>query len=124
MGAPSFARWVNRFGFGRKTGVALEGEQTGIVPRIGTLAWSGISIYNLPFGQGLEVTPMQMVQAYDAIADGGILRSPQIVDSIGGRKVAAPKGKRISSRRLRDARDAARGPGRRRHRLRSRDPGL
>jgi cell division protein FtsI/penicillin-binding protein 2 len=77
--------------------VALEGEQTGIVPRIGTLAWSGISIYNLPFGQGLEVTPMQMVQAYDAIADGGILRSPQIVDSIGGRKVAAPKGKRIIS---------------------------
>jgi cell division protein FtsI/penicillin-binding protein 2 len=95
MGTPSFAKWVNRFGFGKQTGVALEGEQTGVVPALKN--YSGVSIYNLPFGQGLEVTPMQMVQAYDAIADGGILRSPDIVDSIGGKKVAAPKGKRIIS---------------------------
>jgi cell division protein FtsI (penicillin-binding protein 3) len=95
MGTPSFAHWVNRFGFGKQTGVSLEGEQTGVVPALKN--YSGVSIYNLPFGQGLEVTPMQMVQAYDAIADGGVLRAPEIVDSIGGKKVTAPKGKRIIS---------------------------
>ncbi len=97
MGQNSFAHWVNQFGFGKATGVALPGEQTGVVPRPGTLAWSGISMYNLPFGQGEEVTPMQMVQAYDAIANGGILRTPQIVGSIGDRTVAEPRGKRIIS---------------------------
>lgn len=97
MHQASFVHWVNQFGFGRATGVAIPGEQTGVVPRPGTLAWSGISMFNLPFGQGEEVTPMQMVQAYDAIANGGILRTPQIVDSIGGRSVAEPRGKRIIS---------------------------
>jgi cell division protein FtsI/penicillin-binding protein 2 len=57
-------------------------------------------MYNLPFGQGIEVSPMQMVQAYDAIANGGILRSPQIVRSIGGRAVPEPAGRRIISARV------------------------
>ena len=57
-------------------------------------------MYNLPFGQGEEVTPMQMVQAYDAIANGGILRTPQIVESIGGKAQAEPKGKRIISAKV------------------------
>jgi cell division protein FtsI/penicillin-binding protein 2 len=97
MGPTSFAHWMNEFGFGRATGVALPGEQTGVVPRLNTLAWSGISMWNLPFGQGEEVTPMQMIQAYDAIANGGILRTPQIISSIGGRSVSEPRGKRIIS---------------------------
>jgi cell division protein FtsI (penicillin-binding protein 3) len=54
-------------------------------------------MYNLPFGQGESVTPMQMATAYAAIADGGVLRSPHIVSSIGGRAVALPKGHRIIS---------------------------
>ncbi len=97
MGQNSFAHWVNQFGFGKPTGVELAGEQAGVVPRLGTLAWSGVSMYNLPFGQGEEVTPMQMVQAYDAIANGGILRTPQIVESIGGKGQTEPAGKRIIS---------------------------
>jgi cell division protein FtsI/penicillin-binding protein 2 len=97
MGQQSFTYWIKRFGFGKPTGVALAGEAPGDVPRPGTLAWSGLSMYNLPFGQGLEVTPMQMVQAYDAIANGGILRTPQIIDSIGGRDVKEPTGRRIIS---------------------------
>jgi cell division protein FtsI (penicillin-binding protein 3) len=110
MGTSSFTKWVARFGFGKATGVALPGEATGAVPRVGTLAWSGLSMYNLPFGQGLSVTPMQMIQAYDAIADGGILRKPEIVDSIGGKKVAAPNGKRIISKTVAgELRDMLRG---------------
>ena len=95
LGATRFGYWVNRFGFGKPTGVSLPGEQTGIVRPVG--GYSGVSMYNLPFGQGESVTPMQMVQAYDAIADGGVLRRPQIVDSLGGRKVSEPTGKRIIS---------------------------
>ncbi len=95
LGAQRFDYWVHRFGFGSPTGVELPGEQQGIV-----LHWwqySGTSMANLPFGQGEEVTPIQMVQAYDAIANGGILRTPQIVASIGGKAVPPPKGRRILS---------------------------
>ena len=95
LGAKRFGYWVNRFGFGKPTGVALQGEQSGII--LQPSSYSGSSMYNLPFGQGESVTPMQMVQAYDAIADGGILRTPQIIDSIGGRRVTEPKGERIIS---------------------------
>ncbi len=109
MGATSFASWVTKFGFGQQTGVALQGEQTGIV--LPESQYSGLSMYNLPFGQGLEVTPMQMVQAYDAIADGGILRTPQIIKSIGGRASVEPRGRRVISTAVASQlRDMLRGP--------------
>jgi cell division protein FtsI (penicillin-binding protein 3) len=108
LGPTRFGYWVNRFGFGNPTGVALPGEQRGIVLPVGQ--YSGPSMYNLPFGQGESVTPMQMVQAYDAIADGGVLRTPQIVDSIGGKAVSEPKGRRIISRKVAaELRDMLRG---------------
>jgi cell division protein FtsI (penicillin-binding protein 3) len=93
LGAQRFDYWVHRFGFGSPTGVDLPGEQRGIVPHY--WQYSGVSMANLPFGQGQEVTPMQMVEAYSAIANGGILRSPHIVGSIGGRPVPIPRGQRI-----------------------------
>lgn len=99
MGAQSFTGWIDRFGFGKPTGVALQGEQSGIVPKLNDWrsGWSGLSMYNLPFGQGISVTPMQMVQAYDAIANGGVLRKPQVIDEIGGRRITEPRGRRIIS---------------------------
>jgi cell division protein FtsI/penicillin-binding protein 2 len=51
----------------------------------------------LPFGQGEEVTPMQMVEAYSAIANGGVLRAPRVVASIGGKPVPVPRGQQILS---------------------------
>jgi cell division protein FtsI (penicillin-binding protein 3) len=95
LGAQRFDYWVHKFGFGAPTGVDLPGEQTGIV-----LHWqqySGSSMATLPFGQGEEVTPIQMATAYSAIANGGILRPPRIVKAIGGRPVPEPRGKRIIS---------------------------
>jgi cell division protein FtsI/penicillin-binding protein 2 len=91
LGATRFDRWVRRFGFGRGTGIDLPGEQAGIVPRLRD--YSGSSIGNLPIGQGLAVTPIQMATAYTAIANGGLLRSPYIVQ--GDQKPA----RRILSRR-------------------------
>jgi cell division protein FtsI (penicillin-binding protein 3) len=82
LGAKRFDRWVHRFGFGRRTGIELPGEQGGIVPR--AKEYSGSSIGNLPIGQGLAVTPIQMAAAYSAIANGGVMRWPYL--TAGGRR--------------------------------------
>ena len=95
MGARRFSQWVARFGFGRRTGVALPGEEIGLVPTYDD--YSGSSIANLPIGQGQAVTPMQMMQAYAAIANGGILRPPRMIEKVGGVPVPAARGRRILS---------------------------
>lgn len=95
MGARRFSQWVSQFGFGRPTGVDLPGEEQGLV--LSYDEYSGTSIINLPIGQGELVTPMQMMAAYAAIANGGILRAPQIVRSVGGVPKPAAKGERILS---------------------------
>jgi cell division protein FtsI (penicillin-binding protein 3) len=80
-GADRFSQWINRFGFGQPTGVGYPGEERGIVPARDH--YSGSTMGNLPIGQGLSVTPMQMAAAYSAIADGGILRHPTLISSVG-----------------------------------------
>ncbi|HXE44661.1 MAG TPA: penicillin-binding protein 2 [Conexibacter sp.] len=106
--AHRFAQWVNAFGFGTPTGVKLPGEERGIVPTYAQ--YSGSSIANLPIGQGIAVTAMQMLAAYGAIANGGILRTPQIVESIDGRAVRTPAGRRvISAQTAASVRDMLRG---------------
>ena len=95
LGAKQFDYWVHRFGFGQPTGVDLPGEQSGIVRH--WWQYSGSSMANLPFGQGESVTPMQMVAAYSAIANGGILRPPHVVQSVGGKPTSLPSGHQIIS---------------------------
>ena len=77
LGATRFDRWVRRFGFAKPTGVDLPGENRGIVLDVDD--YSGSSIGNMPIGQGLSVTPIQMASAYTAIANGGLKRQPYIV---------------------------------------------
>jgi cell division protein FtsI (penicillin-binding protein 3) len=81
-GATRFSQWINRFGFGRPTGLGFPGEEQGIVPELKD--YSGSTMGNLPIGQGLAVTPIQMAAGYSAIANGGILRRPTLIKSIGG----------------------------------------
>ena len=95
LGARRFDEWVRRFGFGTKTGVDLPGEESGIL--LSYDDYSGSTAANMAMGQGLAVTPMQMGAAYAAIANGGVLRPPHIVDAIGGRKQPIPEGKRVIS---------------------------
>jgi cell division protein FtsI/penicillin-binding protein 2 len=52
---------------------------------------------NLPIGQGIAVTPMQMAAAYAAIANGGVLRAPHIVGAVGGYATPTPAGRRVMS---------------------------
>jgi cell division protein FtsI/penicillin-binding protein 2 len=96
LGPNLFDRWVRRFGFDRPTGVELPGEGTGIVPR--PKDYSGSSMGNLPIGQGLAVTPLQMATAYAAIANGGILRPSHIIRRVGGKPTRPPRGRRVITR--------------------------
>jgi cell division protein FtsI (penicillin-binding protein 3) len=91
LGAKRFDRWVRRFGFGKPTGVDLPGEEGGIVLRPEN--YSGSSMGNMPIGQGIAVTPMQMASAYTAIANNGVMRRPYVIE--GNR----PPPKRVLSRR-------------------------
>jgi cell division protein FtsI (penicillin-binding protein 3) len=93
LGAERFSKWIGRFGFGRKTGVQFPGEESGIVPKLDE--YSGSSMGNLPIGQGQAVTPMQMVAGYTAIANGGILRQPQLIERVGENEMHEPQGHRV-----------------------------
>jgi cell division protein FtsI/penicillin-binding protein 2 len=94
-GAQNFNTWVHRFGFGAPTGVELPGEEQGVTLPLSK--YSGSSMGNLPIGQGELVTPMQMVAAYSAIANGGILRRPHIIGAVNGRPRYTPAGHRVIS---------------------------
>jgi cell division protein FtsI (penicillin-binding protein 3) len=93
LGSERFNRWIERFGFGQPTGVRFPAEEQGIVPALED--YSGSTMGNLPLGQGLSVTPIQMMAAYAAIANGGVLRAPRLIDSVGGEQVPRQKGRRV-----------------------------
>ena len=93
LGAEKFNKWVHRWGFGARTGIDLPGEESGEV--ISPSEYSGVSMGNLPIGQGEAVTPIQIATAYSAVANGGILRTPHVIARVGGRRVALPKGHRV-----------------------------
>ncbi|MDP9187955.1 MAG: penicillin-binding protein 2, partial [Actinomycetota bacterium] len=90
-----FDEWIRRFGFGRPTGVRYPGEEQGIMLDPGD--YSGSTMGNLPIGQGLSVTPIQMAAAYSAIASDGILRTPELVLEADGAKTEADPGERVIS---------------------------
>jgi cell division protein FtsI/penicillin-binding protein 2 len=94
-GSKDFSSWVTKFGFGKRTGVELPGEEIGQVLPVSH--YSGSSMGNLPIGQGQLVTPLQMASAYSAIANGGILRAPHIIQSVGGQAEPEPAGHRVIS---------------------------
>jgi len=95
LGEKRFSQWIDRFGFGRPTGIQFPSEERGIVPKLDE--YSGSTIGNLPMGQGLSVTPIQMIAGYQAIADGGILHRPQLIERVGDEPVHEPRGHRVIS---------------------------
>jgi len=91
-----FDHWVRKFGFGRPTGVEYPGEEQGIV--VEPQEYSGSTMGNLPIGQGLSVTPIQMAAGYAAIASDGILRTPRLVLQEDGVEAGAGPSERVISR--------------------------
>ncbi len=93
LGEAGLKRWMARFGFGRKTGIDLPGESPGILPSY----WSGSTIGNVPIGQGVSVTAIQLASVYGAIANGGEWIEPHLVDHVLGQQPARVHRRRILS---------------------------
>ncbi|RDI49861.1 peptidoglycan D,D-transpeptidase FtsI family protein [Nocardia mexicana] len=79
VGEDRYAEMLKRFGLGQRTGVGLPGESGGVVPSRDQ--WSGSTFANLPIGQGLSMTLLQMTGMYQAIANDGVRIPPRIVKS-------------------------------------------
>jgi cell division protein FtsI (penicillin-binding protein 3) len=102
LGGEKLHRWLTEFGFGEATGIELPGELRGLVRPWSD--WREIELANIAFGQGIAATPLQLVQATSAIANGGDLVRPRLVKSIetksGDNKVdARPQKRRVLSRK-------------------------
>ena len=80
LGESGLVQWMKRFGFGRKTGIDLPGESPGLLPKY----WSGSTIGNVPIGQGVSVTSVQLASVYAAIANGGEWIQPHLVEHVLG----------------------------------------
>ncbi len=80
LGHKQFQAYIKRFGFGKLTGVDLPYEQIGNLYAL--RHWDANSLGSIPYGQGIAVTPLQMVNALNVIANGGILRRPYITKEI------------------------------------------
>lgn len=85
LGAERLAKAIHAFGFGQLTGIDLPGEIPGLVRSVSK--WSRINIVTTSFGQGIAVTPLQLLRAYAAVANGGKLMRPYVV-----RRVLSPAG--------------------------------
>ena len=100
LGKDRIDRYLRAFGFGEKTALGFPNEARGLL--LPTDRWSGTSIGSIPIGQGIAVTAMQMLSAYNVIANDGVYVEPRLVDATvdaDGRRTAvrASDGKRIVS---------------------------
>jgi len=77
LGMENMYKYIRAFGFGELTGVDLEGEATPEIRKKGT--WNIVDLATASFGQGVAVTPIQMVRAVSAIANDGVLVKPMVV---------------------------------------------
>jgi cell division protein FtsI/penicillin-binding protein 2 len=96
LGETALKHWITQFGFGRKTGIDFPGESPGLLPSY----WSGSTIGNVPIGQGISVTAIQLASVYAAIANNGLWVQPHLVDHVQGEKPPAPRTRRILKPRV------------------------
>ena len=100
LGKDRISDWINRFGFGRPTGIDFPGESKGIV--LPPQQWSGSTIGNVPIGQGIAVTPAQMIAAYGAIANKGVWIQPHLVEKVQGQAPVRPERRRVLTTKTSD----------------------
>lgn len=80
LGEDKFAEYLERFGIGQPTGIELPSESQGLLPA--REQWSGGTFANLPIGQGMSITALQMAGIYQALANGGERIEPRIIKSM------------------------------------------
>jgi cell division protein FtsI (penicillin-binding protein 3) len=91
LGKTRLDTYLRKFGLGSKTGLGFPGEPRGLL--LDPKKWSGTSIGTVPIGQGLAVTALQMLDAYNTVANGGVLVTPKLVKATvdgDGKQVATP----------------------------------
>ncbi|KKS31651.1 hypothetical protein A2380_00225 [candidate division WWE3 bacterium RIFOXYB1_FULL_43_24] len=94
VGTENLRSYLVNFGYGKKTGIELQGEDTGILPEIKD--WSDITLANISFGQGISATPLQVLNAFNVIANGGSLYQPLIITKIDdGKKILEMQPKKL-----------------------------
>ena len=98
LGRVSLMNWIEKFGYGKTTGIDFPGESPGFV--LPLEKWYGSTIGNVPIGQGISVTPIQMASAYAAIANGGVWVQPHFVERIGGQLYNSHKHRRVVSTKI------------------------
>jgi cell division protein FtsI (penicillin-binding protein 3) len=77
LGAPKFYDYIRAFGFGQTTSVDMPGESKGLLRRLES--WTPVSIGSISMGQEVGVTPIQLISAVSAIANGGMLYRPHVI---------------------------------------------
>jgi cell division protein FtsI (penicillin-binding protein 3) len=77
LGAPKFYDYIRAYGFGSLSGIELPGESRGLLRRLEN--WTPVSVGSISMGQEIGVTPVQMITAMSAIANGGLIHRPQVV---------------------------------------------
>jgi cell division protein FtsI (penicillin-binding protein 3) len=97
LGRDRLSNWISKFGFGKPTGIDYPGESGGIV--LPPENWSGSTIGNVPIGQGIAVTPLQMARVYGALANNGVAIQPHLVDRIGDEDSRRAKRQRLMSKK-------------------------
>ena len=80
LGAPKFYDYIRAFGFGQSTGIDLPGESKGMLRRLEL--WTPVSVGSISMGQEVGVTPLQMITAVSAIANGGLIERPHVVRAL------------------------------------------
>jgi len=98
MGQAALLKWAEAYGFGKATGIGFPGESAGYVPAANQ--WSGTTIINLPMGQGISVTPLQITAAFAAVANDGVYVQPHLVEQVGARVYREPAGRRVIPARI------------------------
>jgi cell division protein FtsI/penicillin-binding protein 2 len=84
MGPDVYYDYLQKFGFGRPTGVDLMSEASGQMPLPGDELWTESFVATNAYGQGIAVTPLQMITAASALANNGIMMQPYIVQEVRG----------------------------------------
>jgi len=106
LGAPKFYQYITAYGFGQPTGVDLPGEGHGMLRHLEN--WSPISIGSVSMGQEIGVTPLQILTAMSAIANGGLIVQPHVISALRkGNESLAPPDPQPEPRRVIQATTAA-----------------
>jgi cell division protein FtsI/penicillin-binding protein 2 len=98
LGAPKFYDYIRAFGFGQPTGVDLPGESRGKLRRLEN--WTPVSVGSISMGQEVGVTPLQMISAVSAIANGGSIIRPHVVRGLrrGNQLTVPPESQQVPRR--------------------------